>query len=295
MMIIDDDFLGYMPSDLHLRLYMRGEPQPGINSLASLSQTSELADLPAAVIVPSSTPCALLFTSGTTGPSKACELSHSYFISVGRALIKSLELTMEDVLFCPFPLCHADASSLTVVPSLLLGATAAINQKFSASRWWDEIRQSRATVADFMGATLSILNKADPKPTDANNTLRIMWGVPVPAWVEDFERRFDLKVFEVYGSTETGLPVVQPINRPRVKGSCGVALEGVKLRVIDEKGEDVPAGVVGELLVHRTPDDRFSGRFAIMTALLILIFFPRILQKCRCYRGVSSRRLVLYR
>lgn len=294
-MIIDDEFLCYMPSDLHLRLYMKGEPRPGINSLASLAQTSALTDLPAAVSVPSSTPCALLFTSGTTGPSKACELSHTYFISVGRALIKSLELTAEDVLFCPFPLCHADASSLTVVPSLLLGATAAISQKFSASRWWDEIRRSRATVADFMGATLSILNKAEPKPTDANNTLRVMWGVPVPAWVEEFERRFNLKVFEVYGSTETGLPVVQPINRPRVKGSCGVALEGVKLRVINEKGEDVPAGVMGELLVYRTPDDRFSGRFDIMTAFLILIFFRRILQEYCCYRGISSRQLVLYR
>lgn len=294
-MIIDDEFLCYMPSDLHLRLYMKGEPRPGINSLASLAQTSALTDLPAAVSVPSSTPCALLFTSGTTGPSKACELSHTYFISVGRALIKSLELTAEDVLFCPFPLCHADASSLTVVPSLLLGATAAISQKFSASRWWDEIRRSRVTVADFMGATLSILNKSEPKPTDANNTLRVMWGVPVPAWVEEFERRFNLKVFEVYGSTETGLPVVQPINRPRVKGSCGVALEGVKLRVINEKGEDVPAGVMGELLVYRTPDDRFSGRFDIMTAFLILIFFRRILQEYCCYRGISSRRLVLYR
>lgn len=247
-----------MPSDLHLCLYVKGDLYPGINSFSSLADLSELPVQPSDTIGAHSI-CTLLFTSGTTGPSKACELSHSYFISAGNSLINSLSLNPKDVLFCPFPLCHADATSLTVVPALLLGATAAIAQKFSASKWWDEIRQAKATVADFMGATLSILNKAKPTPADTDNTLRIMWGVPVPAWVEEFESRFGLKVIEVYGSTETGLPVVQTINRPRVQGSCGTALGGVSLRLVDEKKQDVTAGAVGELAILRKPSERFSG------------------------------------
>lgn len=203
----------------------------------------------------------LLFTSGTTGPSKACALSHSYFISVARSLIEPLGLRREDVLFCPFPLCHADAASLTVIPALLLGATAAISKRFSASRWWDEIRETRSTVADFMGATLSILHKAAPLSSDSDNPLRLMWGVPVPSWVEDFEKRFALNVYEVYGSTETGLPVVQRVDRPRVEGSCGVPLRNVGLRIVDQQGKDVDKGNTGELLVFRSPDERFSCEF----------------------------------
>ncbi|KAH8119300.1 acetyl-CoA synthetase-like protein [Phellopilus nigrolimitatus] len=256
IMIIDETYLSYLPTGTKFPLYVKG------TSNAHESWTTLIGSSRSAPIQQSArTTSSLLFTSGTTGPSKACELSHEYFLSVGQALIDALCLTPGDVLYCPFPLCHADATSLTVVPALLLGATAAISERFSASRWWDEIRETRATVADFMGATLSILFKAPARPTDADNTLRMMWGVPVPVWVEDFERRFGLKIFEVYGSTETGLPVVQPVDRPRLEGSCGVALKGIELRIINEDGSAAQPGKAGELLVRQPAVTRFSGYY----------------------------------
>lgn len=258
-MIIDDKFLEYLPHGFSssCRLFIKGDgayPHASLKALMG-DKVIEPASITADAI------SSLLFTSGTTGPSKACALSHSYFISTARSLTEPLGLRREDVLFCPFPLCHADATSLTLVPALLLGATAAISKRFSASRWWDEIRETRSTVADFMGATLSILHKAPPLSSDSDNPLRMMWGVPVPSWVEDFEKRFDLKVYEVYGSTETGLPVVQRIDRPRVEGSCGVPLRNVGLRIVDVAGNDVERGNTGELLVFRSPDERFTCEF----------------------------------
>ena len=105
----------------------------------------------------------LLFTSGTTGRSKGCMLSHRYGPRQAQLLIDHYELRDDDVLYCPFPLFHLDALVLTVLAALELGTTAAIGARFSASGFWDEIRAFGATVFDFMGATSP--PRARPGPT----------------------------------------------------------------------------------------------------------------------------------
>ena len=210
---------------------------------------------------------AFLFTSGTTGRSKACVLSHRYFLTQATILLRDFELRHDDVLYCPFPLFHADATALTTVPALLLGATAAIGRRFSASRFWDEVREHEATVFDFMGATLAILHKAEPRPDDADNPARLAWGVPVPEWVEEFEQRFGLRVVELYGSVEASIPVTQDLSRPRVPGSCGRVTEGFEVRIHDEADEPVRPGTPGELVVRPArPSTILDGYFGMPEA-----------------------------
>ncbi|WP_455902114.1 AMP-binding protein [Rhodococcus gordoniae] len=222
-----------------------------------------LDDVTQAVEVRPSDMSALLYTSGTTGRSKACMLSHRYFVSQASIAIRDFGLTESDVLYCPFPLFHADATALTTVPALLLGATAAISRRFSASRFWNEIRETGATVFDFMGATLSILAKADPRPDDADNPVRLAWGVPVPDSVEEFERRFGLTVVELYGSVEANIPITQRATEPRIPGSCGRVVDEFEIRVVDDFDEEVPVGQAGELLIRpKVPWTTFSGYFA---------------------------------
>jgi crotonobetaine/carnitine-CoA ligase len=210
----------------------------------------------------------MLFTSGTTGRSKACMLSHQYFITQASILMRDFRLREDDVLYCPFPLYHADATALTTVPALLLGATAAISKRFSASRFWEEVRETGATVFDFMGATLAILWKAEPKPDDADNTVRVAWGVPVPPeWAEDFERRFGLKLVELYGSVEASIPVTQPYDEPRVPGSCGRVTEEFEVRIHDDEDNPVPANTTGEIVVRpREPSIILEGYFGMPEA-----------------------------
>ncbi|KAF5570675.1 long-chain-fatty-acid ligase [Fusarium phyllophilum] len=128
------------------------------------------------VIVTPATTSALLYTSGTTGKSKACVLSHEYFLLQTKALIESCGLRDSDVLYCPFPLFHFDATALTMVPAFLLGAVAALSARFSASRFWDEIRATEATAYNYMGATLAITYKQQPNEETVTTTF-VLLGV----------------------------------------------------------------------------------------------------------------------
>jgi carnitine-CoA ligase len=194
----------------------------------------------------------ILFTSGTTGPSKGCMLSHRYAVRQGEVIARSIGLRADDCLYCPFPLYHVDAAFLTVAPALVLGARAAIGRRFSASRFWDEVRELDATVFDFMGATLSILWKRDPLPDDADNPVRLAWGVPMPGWRREFERRFDLKLVHGYGLTDGGMPCWEDPEAQEPVGSCGRARPPYVVAIVDEHDDEVPTGEVGEIVIRPT-------------------------------------------
>ncbi len=191
-----------------------------------------------------------MFTSGTTGPSKGCLLSNRFAVRQAQLLIENFRLSERDVLYCPFPLFHLDAAILTVMPALVLGATAAIGARFSASRFWDEVRTFGATVFDFMGATLTILHKQPAEPDDADNSVRLAWGVPVPGYAAEFEQRFGLRLVELYGSTDVGVPIYEPLDEPRRPGSCGRAVPQYDVRIFNEDDVELPAGEVGEIVVR---------------------------------------------
>jgi crotonobetaine/carnitine-CoA ligase len=195
-------------------------------------------------------PAMVLFTSGTTGPSKGCVLSHRYAVRQAELMIENLQLRSDDVFYCPFPMFHIDATVLTVVPAMLLGATAAISDRFSASGFWDEIRRAGATVFDFMGATLTMLHKRPRLADDGDNPARLGWGVPVPEFAEDFERRFGVHLVELYGSTDAGVPMYHPVDEPRRQGSCGRAIPEYDVRLFDESGVEVGPNEIGEIVVR---------------------------------------------
>ena len=118
-----------------------------------------------------------------------------------------------------------------------------------------------------MGATLTILNKAEPAPDDAANVVRLAWGVPVPAWANAFEQRFGLQILEVYGSTEANLPATQRFDERRVPGSCGRVTPEFDVRIADDSGDELPAGEAGEILVRpRLAHTMFEGYFAMPEA-----------------------------
>ncbi len=191
-----------------------------------------------------------LFTSGTTGRSKACMLSHNYPVRQGALMADHYRFTSADVLYCPYPLFHVNAAVFTVAPAIIRGATAALGERFSVSRFWSEVRAFGATVFDFMGATLTMLWKQPEQPDDADNPVRLGWGVPMPDFADRFEERFALKLIENYGSTDAGVPVFYPYDEPRRPGSCGKAVYPYDLRIFNDRDEELPPRQVGEIVLR---------------------------------------------
>jgi crotonobetaine/carnitine-CoA ligase len=194
--------------------------------------------------------CLLLYTSGSTGASKAAMIPHRFVLTHARLACDGLGLRPDDVLYCPYPLFHLDAAVMTVVPALLLRAVAAIGERFSVSRYWQEMRTLRATVFDFMGATLAMLHKQPPSPQDRDHQARLGWGVPLPAWAPEFEARFGCRLVELYGLTEAGTMIYTPQEQPRRPGSCGKLLGPFEVQLLDENGFVVPTGAIGELVIR---------------------------------------------
>jgi crotonobetaine/carnitine-CoA ligase len=211
----------------------------------------------------------LLYTSGTTGRSKAAMISHRYVLRQGQGVVDGLGLRADDVLYCPYPMFHMDSAIMTIAPALVLRAVAAIGERFSVSRYWDEVRELQATVFDFMGATLTMLWKQPPSPLDHEHRARLGWGVPMPEWAPQFEARFGCRLVELYGSTEMGAIIFTPPDGPRRPGSCGKPLGPWEVQLQDEDGFPVPAGTPGELVVRATePSVLTDGYWAMPEATL---------------------------
>ena len=213
--------------------------------------------------------CLLLYTSGTTGRSKAAMIPHRFVLGHARLTIEGLGLRPDDVLYCPYPMYHLDAAVMTLAPALLLRGVAAIGERFSVSRYWDEMRAFRATVFDFMGATLTLLWKQPPSPRDREHAARLGWGVPLPAWAPEFEARFGCRLVELYGSTEAGVMIYTPLDQPRREGSCGRPIGPFEVALQDEDGFTLGPGATGELVIRaREPSLLMAGYYGMPEASL---------------------------
>ncbi|KAI1016755.1 hypothetical protein LB504_007145 [Fusarium proliferatum] len=229
-------------------IFVNKPDETGTQSLSNLMKSAPSVTEP--VSISPATTSALLYTSGTTGKSKPCVLSHEYFLLQAKALLESCELRDTDVLYCPFPLFHLDATALTIIPALLLGAVAALSVRFSASKFWNEIRATEATIYNYMGATLAITYKQPPNERDRDHKVRLAWGVPLPNFAQEYEKRFGHPLITLYGSVESGIPVFQQLGVPSPQGSCGRARKGYQLRIINDSGDEAPVNTPGHLLIR---------------------------------------------
>jgi crotonobetaine/carnitine-CoA ligase len=195
---------------------------------------------------------AIHFTSGTTGRSKGAMMSFAHQHLLAEQNGAWVELGPDDVYMTSLPLFHVNAQLTAVYAALLVGARVHLEPKFSASRWLDVARATRATVTTTLGVMMPFLLAQPERPEDGDNALRCVWAVPCPRELaEPFGRRFGIERFAMgYGNTEVGF-VIDPRERPPA-GSCGRPdTRFYDIALVDpETDEPVATGEPGEVVVR---------------------------------------------
>lgn len=196
---------------------------------------------------------AIMYTSGTTGPSKGVLMPHAHLYLYGHAKIKAIRLTPEDVYYCCMPLFHANALLMQVYSALIVGCRLVLARSFSASRWLDDVRRCRATVTNTLGVMTEFIYRQPPRAEDRDHRLRVVVAVPIaPEWGQAFQQRFNTRLLEVYGMTECNIPTYMPYEEGLRDNSCGKVLdEWFEMAIVDpDTDEELPPDTVGEMVVR---------------------------------------------
>lgn len=192
----------------------------------------------------------IIYTSGTTGPAKGVMDPHTKICHSAFEYIEAIKATSEDIFFTCLPLFHANARILCIYPAMLLGTKAVIYERFSASRFWEQIKKAKATVFNSLGAMANFIYNQPRKEDDADNPVRVCAAFPMPAAIyEDFQKRYNLKVVEGYGLTEVAIITYNPYDKPKI-GSCGKETKSFEVRIVDENDFPVEPGTSGEIVAR---------------------------------------------
>ncbi len=208
-----------------------------------------------------SDPVSIMYTSGTTGPPKGAIIPHQKQITTPIEIGQRSRLDSTSVLFSALPLFHCNAQEMTVLTALLNDLTAALDERFHASTFWETAARYRASHVSLLIAMINVLYKQPERPSDRTHAVRtaLTAGTTRAIW-PDFERRFGLTIVELYGMTECGCTtLMNPPDAIRV-GSVGTPLGFVEADVVDDDDRPVPPDTRGELVVRPTrPFTMFSG------------------------------------
>ena len=225
------------------------------------SSTSPPAGVPA---VEDIEPMIISFTSGTTGMPKLVRNSHRAYITAARDLaFRYLGISEEDKIYSTLPLYHANPQVYCVLTALVADASIVVARRFSASRFWDDVRTYNATVFSYVGAILPIL-LAQPERSDDRHVPAVKCvggGAPKNVY-EAVTRRFGMQVHELYGMSETG--TFNTINRAGKgkAGTVGQVREGFDVRIFDDQDDELPPGEIGEIVIRPTkPYIMFDGYY----------------------------------
>jgi crotonobetaine/carnitine-CoA ligase len=160
--------------------------------------------------------------------------------------MRALGIERDDILFTPLPLFHGLASRLGVLPALMVGAQVVIAEKFSASQFWRQVVDCGATIGHTIFTIPPILKAQPPSRLDRAHRLRAMYNASTDP---EFEARFNVRLVEAYGLTETGLTIYTHWPERR-ESSCGKAHEDWEMEVVDDNGLPVANGEIGELVAR---------------------------------------------
>jgi crotonobetaine/carnitine-CoA ligase len=206
----------------------------------------------------------ILYTSGTTGLSKGCMVSHNYLCDVSRRFGETIGRERDDMLWSPMPLFHITGISIAIV-TMQQKASGAFARKFSVTNFWSEIERTQANLTVLLGSMALMIANAPqaPEAERCRGQLRTLIGIPMSRHLADsWKEKFGVTWCSgtMYGSTEAGAALNARFDEQLPDGSCGRLNDTYDVRIVDEDDQEVPPNVAGEIIVRpKRPFVMFSG------------------------------------
>jgi carnitine-CoA ligase len=195
----------------------------------------------------------IVYSSGTTGPSKGIMISNAHALVKAVEVLRICDFAPDDVLYSPLPLFYSMGLLRGVLSVALVRASIVLRDKFSASAYWDDVRAYGATVGHCVFSIPRMVQSQPEQPNDSDNPLRCMFNARPDA---EFSRRFGVKLIESYGLTEGGNAIYNRLDEPARVGSCGRVSDEWEVRLADPDGDEVPLGETGEILIRPLQPNR---------------------------------------
>jgi len=198
-------------------------------------------------------PFMLLYTSGTTGRSKASLATHHSALTIGLIMAEAYGYTPDDVLYICLPLFHGNAWQCATVPALVAGAAIAITRRFSTSAFWKEVRECGATQFNIMSSMTNFLWSQPASSADRDHRVKQCMLVPTPAaFYDEFKQRFGIVAIQsLYALTDVGVVSITTSADPESKRlSAGKPNHRFDVQIVGEEDEPLPVGTTGEIVVR---------------------------------------------
>lgn len=198
----------------------------------------------------------VMFTSGTESRPKGVMLTHANMVFSGFYVNWELQMVKDDRYFTSMSVNRVNFQLSALMPVLTAGATLILTRKFSASRMWKQVRETKATLVQSMAMIARTLLKQPVAPDEQQHNVRLVHHfLPLTDnEKQNFETRFKVGLVNNYGSSETLVGVItdiplQPDNWPSI-GKAGL---GYQVKIVDDAGNEVPPETTGEILIQGVP------------------------------------------
>jgi len=194
----------------------------------------------------------LMYTSGTSGLPKGVLLTYENLQSDVDGAITAVDFQSRHKFLGIIPLFHAFGMTAMMLSPIQLGSTIVYMARFSPVGALNAIGQHGISLVlgvPSMYAAILRLKEASPADFKTIHAM-ISGGEPLAAGVrEQFQARFGVPLLEAYGMTETSLAISVNTPRENQPGSVGKPIPGMEIRIVDDGGRAVPAGMPGEIWV----------------------------------------------